>query len=254
MYMKTQGVVLRETRYNDTDKLLNVLTREHGKLTLKARGILRKSSPLKSACQLLAYSEFVIFEYRGFYTINEAQPLDMFLGLRTDIERLALGSYFAQVSEVISQEDSPNPEVLSLLLNCLYGLSRLDRPAALIKTVFELRTACLSGYEPDLSGCAVCGNPFPDRFNLSMGALQCAGCVQHNLAGLRMPLSPGALEAMRYIVNAEAGRLFSFRVGEKTLEELNHITEAYLAAQLERSFYTLDFYKSLLQGQGVIDG
>ena len=50
---------------------------------------------------------------------------------------------------------------------------------------------------------------------------------------------------MRYIVSCDKKRLFSFEVSPETANELAELTEAYLAAQLERGFYTLDFYKSL---------
>ena len=72
MYLTIQALVLRVTAYNDTDSLLTVLTSDHGKLTIKARGLRRKNSPLVAPCQLLAYGEFTLFEYRGMYTINEA--------------------------------------------------------------------------------------------------------------------------------------------------------------------------------------
>ena len=75
MYLKTQGLVLRVTTYNDTDALLSVLTGEHGMLTIKARGLRRKNSPLVGPCQLLAYAEFTLFVYRGMYTINEAHSI-----------------------------------------------------------------------------------------------------------------------------------------------------------------------------------
>ncbi len=157
MYLKTQGLVLREVAYKDTDKLLTVLTRDYGKMTLKARGVRRSGSPLKASCQLLACGEFTIFEYRGMSTINEAQTVELFPELRTDLELLSLGTYFAQVAEVLSQEDDPNPALLSLTLNALYALGKLRKPQGLVKAVFELRAACLAGYTPDLEGCRSAG-------------------------------------------------------------------------------------------------
>ena len=62
MHTKTLGLVLRETEYKDADKLLTVLTQERGKVTMRARGVRSRSSRLKSGCQLLAYSEFTVFE------------------------------------------------------------------------------------------------------------------------------------------------------------------------------------------------
>ena len=69
MYLTTKGLVLRVTDYNDRDALLTLLTPEYGKLTVKARGLRRKNSPLVAPCQLLSYGEFTLFEYRGQYTV-----------------------------------------------------------------------------------------------------------------------------------------------------------------------------------------
>jgi len=246
MYMTIQGIVLRVTDYKERDALLTLLTGTQGKITVKARGLRRKNSPLVAPCQLLAYGEFTIFEYRGQYTINEAHSLELFTPLRRDLTKLSLGTYFAQVAEVLSQEDYPSPELLSLVLNCLYGLSRLKLPESQIKAVFELRSACLSGYTPDLFGCHICGSQMPHRFDLSAGHLECLNCRSRESTGIRMPVTPAVLEAMRYICLCDPKRLFSFQIGKETLEQLGNLTEAYLTTQLERGFSTLDFYKSLL--------
>lgn len=244
MFLKTDGLVVRQVNYKDNDQILTVLTKEHGLMTLKARGVRSRSSRLKGACQLLAYSEFTIFENRGFHTIDEANAIQMFPELRTDIELLSLASYFAQVAEVLSQEDMPNPELLSLTLNAFYALCRRLCTPELVKAAFELRAACLGGYTPELSGCAVCGDPEPDRFDVRGGILCCASCSAGE--GLRLPVSPGSLAAMRYLVSCDAKRLFSFRLEGRAVKELCDLAETYLQTQLERGFYTLDFYKSLL--------
>lgn len=245
MYLTIRGVVLRVSDYNDRDALLTLLTQKHGKLTVKARGLRRKNSPLTAVCQLLAFGEFTVFEYRGQYTINEAHVLNLFQGLRSDMDRLALASYFAQVAEVLSQEDYPTPELQSLLLNCLYALAELQLPSDQVKAVFELRAACLSGYAPDLVGCHVCGSLEPTRFDLSSGLLECAACRDTASGGLRMPVTPSILEAMRFICFCDPKKIFSFRLGPQELSSLSSLTEGFLTTQLERSFPALDFFKSL---------
>ena len=129
MFLKTDGLVVRQVNYKDNDQILTVLTKEHGLMTLKARGVRSRSSRLKGACQLLCYSEFTITDYRGFSAISEASALEMFPELRSDIELLSLASYFAQAAEVLSQEDAGSGEVLSLTLNALYALAKLRKPA-----------------------------------------------------------------------------------------------------------------------------
>ena len=215
MYLTIRGLVLRVTPYNDTDALLTVLSHKYGKLTIKARGLRRKNSPLIAPCQLLAYGEFVLFEYRDMYTINEAHSIELFQNLRKDLQKLSLGTYFAQVAEILSQEDIPNPELLSLVLNCLYALSKLDLPEEQVKAVFELRCACISGYMPDLNGCHRCGSRYPNRLDIAEGRLECVGCRDPFSDGIRMPVSAGALDAMRYISTCDSKRLFSFTAGDQ---------------------------------------
>lgn len=246
MYTTVRGLVLRVTDYKERDALLTLLTADQGKLTVKARGLRRKNSPLIAPCQLLAYGEFTIFSYRGMNTVNEAASIELFQGLRRDICKLTLATYFAQVAELVSQEDVPNPQLLSLVLNCFHGLSKLNEPEAKVKAVFELRCACLSGYGPDLAGCFRCGSGAADRFDISAGRLECSGCRSLASDGLRMPVSAAVLDAMRYIAGCPDKRLFSFQTGEETLQSLCQITECYLTTQLERGFSALDFYKSLL--------
>lgn len=246
MYLTVRGLVLRITDYNDRDTLVTLLTADHGRMTVKARGLRRKNSPLIGPCQLLAYGEYTLFEYRGMYTINEAASLELFRDLRKSLSKLSLGTYMAQVCEVISQEDLPSPELLSLLLNCLYGLSKLNISEAMVKSVFEFRCACLAGYMPELQGCIGCGNPIPERFDVSAGHLECVRCRSRESDGIRMPVTQGLLSAMRYIAFCDSKRLFSFSLSEEAMELLSQLTETYLITQLERSFSTLDFYKSLL--------
>ena len=248
MYLKIQGLVLRRTEYNDHDVLLTILTRQHGKLTAKARGLKRKNSPLTAQCQLLAFSEFTLVEYRGMYTINEASTIELFHDLRRDLGKLSLGTYFAQAAEVISQEDLPNPELQSLVLNCLYALSKLNEPEMKVKAAFELRVACIAGFQPELTGCAGCGNQWPDRFDIKAGMAECAACRSPESDGIRMPISPAVLQAMRYICFCASRKIFGFTIPDDAMRQLADVTESYLTTQLERGFSTLDFYNSIMIG------
>ena len=243
MYIKTDGIVLRETEYKERDKILTVLTRDLGKITVKARGVRSQRSKLKAGCQILAFSEFTLTDYQGKYLVSEVSVKEMFTELRQDIELLYLAAYFVQVADAVAQEEDPVPELLSLLLNSLYAIGKLQKRQELVKAVFELRLMSISGFLPDLRGCAVCGRTDPDRFNITEGLLQCSACT--SIDGIRMPLTAGTLAAMRYIVSADPKRLFSFQLSEESLRELGDITESYLSTRLERGFHTLDLYKSL---------
>lgn len=123
MFKTTKGLILREVKYKEADRILTVLTADEGKITVKARGALRKGSKVSAATQLLVFSELTLFENKGRWTVNEASTIEEFKGLRDDITALSLASYFAECVEALTDEDQPNPYILQLILNCLFALS-----------------------------------------------------------------------------------------------------------------------------------
>lgn len=247
MHITTKALVLRTVDYKESDKILTLLTVELGKITASARGCRRKGSSIAAACQLLCWSELVLYDYNGRWTVKEASTQRQFLGVRENLEKLALACYFAEVAELLAVEGMPSPELLSLILNSLHALDKLKKPLPLIKAAFELKAVCLAGYEPLMDGCAVCGKELPEqpRFHLKEGVLHCAACRGEVGEGISMPLDGQALLAMRHIVYGDPKRLFSFRAEGNGLAQLADLTEAYLHIQLERGFRTLDFYKQI---------
>ena len=82
MFTTTDALVLREVRYKEADRILTLLTSAEGKISVKARGALRKGSRMAAATQQLTYSELTLFGNRGKWTVNEAVIKEPFTGLR----------------------------------------------------------------------------------------------------------------------------------------------------------------------------
>ncbi len=247
MYLTVNGLVLREARYKEAHKMLTILTEKDGKISVSARNALKKNSKLAAISQTLCYGEFTLFGKQNQMTVNEGNPIEQFLGLRNDIEKLALATYFAEILDIVSDEDAPNPEVLSLGLNSLFALSRGLYENAHIKAVFELRIMCLSGYTPFLEHCSECEKQCENEmmlFSLNGGNLHCTNCPSGSY-GVSLPVCPPTLEAMRFIVSAHPKKVFSFLTEGDATKRLSGVCEAYVAAQLERSFNTLDYYKKI---------
>lgn len=222
MHTTTKALVLRTVDYKESDKILTLFTRDQGKLTASARGCRKKGSAIAAGCQLLAWSEMVLYDYQGRWSVKEAATQRLFQGVRDDIVRLALGCYFAEVAELLAVEGEENPELLSLTLNSLHALDKMpDKPIPLVKAAFEWKAASLAGYEPLLEEGEVHGE------------------------GISLALSPPALAALDHIVHGDPRRLFSFRLEDEALKQLAGGAEDYLLTQLERGFSTLDYYRSL---------
>lgn len=236
-----KALVLREVKYKEADRILTVLT-EDGKLSMKAPGALRKTSKCSAATQQLTFSDLTIYTRMGHWQVREGSVLEGFDGLRTDLEKLSLATYLAQVLEAVADEDVASPELLQLGLNSLFALSNLLVEHWLVKAVFELRLACLAGYAPELGGCMQCGeNEGELYFDREQGGLQCRKCRQYGTK----PVSEACLAAMRHVVFAPAKKIFSFSLTGDAAGEFSEICERYLLTQLDRSFSSLDYYKSI---------
>jgi DNA repair protein RecO (recombination protein O) len=246
----TSGLVLRETETKETDKILTVLTPDLGKIAVIARGARRKNSRIAAASQLLAYSELTLYKKGSWYMLDEASTLELFDGVRQDFVLLSLASYFAELTESLTDEGEAREE-LPLLLNALYALGTLKKDPVQVKAAFELRLLALSGFEPLCDGCAVCGNLEPEAPMLDVvrGIVHCGKCKEPG--GLSLPLTLSALAALQHVVSCSPKRLYSFQLDVPQLRILGHAAEAFVAAQLERGFRTLDYYKAILPRDGV---
>ena len=241
-----RGIVLRSVDTKEADKILTILAGEMGKLAVVAKGARSRRSRVTAATQFLAYSEMTVTERHGWQILSEANTMELFDGIRRDIETLSLASYFAELADAVTYSDIPAQEVLSLLLNALYALGTLKRPREIVKPAFEVKLMALSGFEPLVDRCSVCGavEPVDPMLDVAHGILHCGGCP-HQRGGLSMPLGADGLSALRHIVYGDPKRLYAFQLPSEDLRRLGQAGEAYVAIQMERGFRTLDFYKQV---------
>lgn len=246
MLTETTGFVLREVTYKESDRMLTLLTDRMGKVTVKAQGALRKNSKFGAATQQLTYSDFALREFNGRLTVAEASVKEAFTGIRTDIEKLSLASYFSECISTLSPESDPVPDLLQLLLNSVYALSENLCPDGLVKAAFELRLSSLSGYCPQLSGCEKCGRQEEGVYMLSipLGTLFCPECCPTTEA---IRLDEASLHAARHIISAPARRMLPTAPGDDSLRRLQKAAERYFLYHTDTEYSTLEYYKSLLK-------
>ncbi|MEA4919515.1 MAG: DNA repair protein RecO [Clostridiaceae bacterium] len=247
MNITAEGIILRAVNYKESDKILTVLTKERGKITVKAAGSRRKGSRLSSGTQLFCYSELSLFEKDGRFTLDDSYIKAQFYGLCADIEKMALASYFSQVLMAEPEEGTGDGEVLRLALNSFYALEKGIFPQPVIKAAFELRYMALCGYSPDISCCPICGSAGTGGYiNTENGTMICQSCAGDRPFG-GIFLDEEAVEAARYILSCDMKRLFSFNLPTESLKRLVRFCEEYLLDKTEQGYKALDFYKSLFK-------
>jgi len=247
MQKSTDGLVIKEQKVGEADRLITILTRDRGLVRAFANGAYKLKHKNASSTQLLCYSKFLLYQSKSGYTVNEAEPLELFYGLRNHLEKLSLAQYFCELALMLVPEEAESEGILRLLLNALFYLSRGLRDDALIKGVYEMRLLSKLGYMPDLVMCEDCGVYEADtmHFFVNRAKLLCGSCFQPSHAQ-SAPLGKGALTALRHCVYADFSKVFSFTLPEEATGQFARAAQAYLLCNLDRAPKTLAFYESIL--------
>ena len=242
MLIQTKAIVIKENNVGETDRLLTLLTEKAGVIRAFARGARSVKSKALSATRLFCYSEMSIWASADKYVIREAEPKEVFFGLRDDIADIALAQYFAQLLIELAPVEENAGDYLKLMLNCLHFLQKKSKAREQLKAIFELRVLSMAGYMPALEACAACGS-FESKvmyFVPRTGELFCEGCQKGGRA-----VSISVVSAMRYIIYSEFKKVFSFELTDTALAQLESISEQYLLEQTGKGFSTLEFYRTV---------
>lgn len=245
MTKTVKGIVIRESNYRESDRLIKILT-ANGLITAYAKAAKNIKSKKFSATAQFCFSDFLLFRGSDMYIVKEATESEVFFELREDVEKLSLALYFCELIDSVTPEITDTSEILRLLLNSLHCLCKTDKKIDLVKAVFELRLMCSIGFMPDISDCANCGSSVSNKAvfdidNAKIFCLECNNATSSYLVGL----SKSELSVMQHIVNSDFSNVFSFTASDSVLSNVSSITEKYVERRTERHFKTLDYFKSV---------
>ena len=255
MLFTYDGIIVGRRDIGESNCFLDILTDEQGIIEATAHGVKKINSSLLGSCGLFSYATFCLNKTKLRYTVNSAKPKRSFHELGTDIEKLALGSYFAQAVKFCTPQeqaqygDGSKDSLVRFFAIALYEAENAQSAARLaaVKAAFELRYSCMLGYSPDLRGCCNCGAfEHQEMFFLpESGELICGDCFDREYQGRYYVLTPEILSAMRNIIYARLNSAFRFSISDAGAALLERVTENYFLSRAERSFTALDYFKSI---------
>lgn len=155
------GIVLRRLAYGETDNIVTLYTRENGRVSAIAKGARKASSRTASACEILTCARYNLASGKSLAVITQAEIKNAFPALRKDLSRLAHAQYTAELTDKFVADEDPHPQLFTLLRATLLLLERTADPATAARW-FELRLLAETGFAPNLSACAACGEQVPD--------------------------------------------------------------------------------------------
>jgi DNA repair protein RecO (recombination protein O) len=180
---KARALVIRQVDFSESSRVMTLFTREFGKTGVMAKGARRLKGPFEVALDLLAEIDVVMLRKSsgGLDLLTEAKLVRRFQPAPGDLLSLYGGYYLAELLEVLSVEDDPQPELYDAAVATLSELSAGRHCfAALLR--FELIQLRELGQLPALEGCLECGVAFPANariaFKVSQGGFYCPACSE----------------------------------------------------------------------------
>ncbi len=256
MQTEVKGLVIRTVDIRDTDRLITIFTEEMGAVTALARGARSLKSRKMYATMQFCYSSFVLYKQGDKYSIKEVSLIESFFDIRQTIEGLALANYIAEVLSDVTIAEADR-DLLRLSLNSLYAIANGKYEFQKIKAAFEIRAASILGFMPDTLACFKCGERLGTfYFDIMSGHIECEKCrAQSNMTRewvdegyerrIIRTITEGAKMAICYCIYAPLEKLFSFKISEEDMRLFSKATEEYLINQVEHTYKTLEFYKSI---------
>ena len=238
--IKTKGIILSESKMNDYDKMLTILT-PNGKIGCAAKGARRPKSLLMAGTQFLCFGEYLLYQGTNSYHMNSCDTIELFYPIRTDLDKLKYASHATKIINDVTDENQNTYKILQLFLNTLYMISQTDKDLDFIISVFKLRLLCLLGFMPEIHKCTQCKTQENlNYFSLKDNGFKCEHCGKVDKGAIQ--LSDSTKTAIQYIVLAEAKKIFSFIIPEENLKELNLIIKLYFNEKLEREYKLEDLF------------
>ncbi len=154
---QTNGIILARTNYGEADRILRILTPEHGKISAIAKGSRRVKSKAGGHLELLGEVALSLNSGRGSLELVTSARLVWYPhDLTADYTRLGSAFMVARAADKLTEPEHPTPGLYELVRGALEVINA-GPPADLFELWFKLRLASTLGYRPDLSGCVACG-------------------------------------------------------------------------------------------------
>ncbi|MDG2614773.1 DNA repair protein RecO [Thermoleptolyngbya sichuanensis XZ-Cy5] len=157
---KTVGINLKGMPMGESDRLLTVLTREHGLIRLVAPGSRKHESSLRGRSGLFVVNQLLIAKGRTLDKIIQAEGIEAFTGLSQDLRKLTAGQYLAELALCQALSNQPQDELFTQLSESLRRIEQLPASVTLlclVQATYQLLT--LAGVAPQVHACCVTQQP-----------------------------------------------------------------------------------------------
>ncbi len=243
--INSQALVIHINDYGESDKIVHLLTPDHGRITCIAKGA-KKSK--KRFVNKLEYCSHLTIEAeaggRGsLLRLDRAELINPLIRIRENFRAYAAAMLVCESIRYLTQEHDPDTKLFTLTLWALTVLEE-GHPALAVSIIFQMKLFETLGYRPQLDACINCGKSTEgvSHFSPAHCGLLCRQC--RSSAGLRLiSLSLNTIKTLQLTQNMGLDKIRRLRFPANCGQESINLLKEYGAYIGQRE----------LQSWGLID-
>ncbi len=175
---RDEAVVLRTHKLGEADRIVSLLSRDHGKIRAVAKGVRRTSSKFGARLEPFMVVDAQFYQGRTLDIVQQASSIGSYGSeIAAHYDRYTAANVIVETADKLSDADS-TPQHYVLLVGALRALAQGAQSSRAIVDSYLLRALSLSGWAPSLSDCARCGAPGEHTaFVAQLGGIVCDACA-----------------------------------------------------------------------------
>ena len=238
---RDEAIVLRTHSLGEADRIVTLLTREHGKVRAVAKGVRRTRSRFGARLEPFMMTDVQLYEGRNLDPVTQAETIAPYgERLVSDYPRYTAGAAMLETADRLTEEREPAVQQFLLLAGGLRTLADGAHDPSLVLDAYLLRSLSVAGWAPSFVDCSRCGAPGPHRaFAVASGGVVCPSCRPAGSVGP----APATLELLAALLAGDWDVADASEVRYR--REGSGLVAAYLQWHLERGVRSLRLVERL---------
>ena len=240
MIQKVEGIVISETPYAESSKIINIITKEYGVIGLMCKGVKRLKSPLRTKTLKFTYGNFhIYYKQDKLSTLADVDIIDNLRNIKEDVELISYLTYITDLTYQVTKQNN-DPKIFDLYKSVILKLNEKQDPLVLTN-ILEIKYLDYLGVGLNLDSCIKCGNKRnivtldPDE-----GGFICKDCYTDEKI-----LSPTSIKLIRMYYLIEIPSISNISIKKVNASEINYFLDKYYERYTGLYLKSKEFLKAI---------
>lgn len=225
---RDKAVVLRSYKLGESDRIVVVMTEQHGKVRAVAKGIRKTKSKIGARLEPLSHVEIQLYKGKDLDTVSQVELIDSSARLHNNLDKLTQGMSMLEAVDQIAEDREPSPHLYRMLQGALQALMDQESPVMLAAFYWKLLAA--EGVCPQVHECLRCGvKDGLVAFDIFHGGVQCRDCrTGIGISQAAIDLLQQVLGGQLNVALAQPESPASFEISQLATQAMEHHIERRL--------------------------